>query len=100
MGTSDVASRSLARAVRARAITDAFGIDVDAGERRDRQIAQALVVVNADDGYVIRHGGADAPAGVDDLDALLVVARHQADGLGEPANPLPHEPLLFFPGDR
>ena len=62
----------------------------DAREGRIGQVAEHVVVVDAEHGHVLGDGDLDVAAGVQDLLPADVVARHQADRLGQGLDPLRH----------
>ena len=62
---------------------DAFGVELDAAQRRFGEFAVDGVVVDSQHGDLFWHGQAGLAAGVEDLLSADVVAGEEADGFGQ-----------------
>ena len=78
-------------------VADSPGVQVDAGQRGQRQIAEAFVVADAGDGDFVGHFDAGAAAGVEHEEAEVVVAGHDGAGAVELLEPSADLPTLGFP---
>ena len=66
-----------------RLVADQLGVGDDAGEGRVAELADLLLVVDADDGDLLGDGQVHPVAGVEDVLAPDVVAGHDPDRLGQ-----------------
>ncbi len=80
-----------------RFVTNLFGIGNDAGKRRITKIAEQLVVIDADDGHLFRHGDVFAGAGVEDMLSAQIIRGENPHRLGERADPVDQSCLVLFP---
>jgi len=81
-------------------VADAGAVEFDGGEGRGGEGAECFVVFAADDGDFFGDGEAGAEAGVEEVDAELVVGGEDADGFGEGAELGDEAGLAGFPVGR
>ena len=78
-------------------VADAGAVEFDGGEGWGGEGAEGFVVFAADDGDFLGDGEAGAEAGVEEVDAELVVGGEDADGFGEGAELGDEAGLAGFP---
>lgn len=74
-----------------------FGGDRHAGKMNTGESADHFIVINPDDGHLVRHGQGRSLAGLGDLLAAFIDTGHEPDRLGQREQPIHHELLFLFP---